>query len=308
MVRVMISGYEIASNICWCRQGELRSSARPVCPECGGRLPLRILLPDIALYGRADEIIGGLSGSGRSVNTLWGVRESDKGPGLQPVLALGFPRRSGDLYEKARFILHKIDNPLILKWDRLIENTTGSYTIWPMPFVPLTIYSQDAGAGLLTWKQSFMFGYRGLEMLRDFGAVFSDSWGNASPTPALQCFWPQNMVFDPNSRTRIDTLSVVDISLWSSAVTIKNPSAFPFLAPEARDGRVQIGPKSDIYSIAAMTYYLAQGLAIGPNPSERSLKPVPGHGRRELLRSMLDPVPALRPSAEEALIAMKELM
>lgn len=298
----------IVPRICVCPHGGLWSKARSVCVECRGRLPLRRPSSDIFLYGPADEMVCNSFQPKLTVNRYWGVRQSEDSPDPQLILAHGFPMRSRGLYEKAQYILRNINSPLILEWDTPGQPCTGLYLIWPVSFIPVTVSQRCAEGRYFTWNQSFAFAYSSLKMLRDFETASLAMSKGDTGAPALQCFWPQNMVLDSCSSTSPEKLSIINIWLWSDSATIIDSSVSPFLAPEVRDGRVPIGPKSDIFSIAATTYYLSQGAAIGSNPSSRDLEPVPGHGRRELLRSMLDPVPAFRPSAERALAAMEELM
>lgn len=128
-----------------------------------------------------------------------------------------------------------------------------------------------------------------------------------SPTSAMQAFWPGNFLLGSPANSS-SWIRLVDCSLGSDALQVRDEHALKFFPPEARSLQAAIGPKSDIYCIGATLVFSITGVIHTPGQAVYRLPAGFGTRLQSLLTEMLEPSPVLRPTVRQTLSCLEAMI
>lgn len=304
---------DTAERVCQCDTPELWSRARSMCPDCAGRLPIRRSSSSLLVFGNAAEVCAGLEHAQGRSSVQWGVFVDAEPAGGHKILVQRFPERLDSRCRRTLRFCKAVQHDMSPRWERYNSPTQTSYLMWrlelPSPTIAYTSIDRVKSA------DAFGFMYRCLDLLQAFAnwrrpALAAGATAARSPSavPALQAFWPGNIVAPSRSYSPLLEAHLVDVSLWSSSLHVSNPSVLPFFPPEARSQRVALGPKCDVFMIAATTYCLVFGGNPPRGPGDVGSSRKLGRKARSLLHAMLELSPAMRASVEDAQQTALELI
>ncbi len=210
-------------------------------------------------------------------------------------------------YHEAMEVLARSQSTLVMPWEGIQLRHGLAYLYAPVESNSHTLAA--SGAQVLKPGPAIELIHRCLLLLSEY--QHADSNGTHAyqqPTVrAMQAFWPGNFLLGEPSDAS-DWIRLVDFSLGSDALQVRDEHALKFFPPEARSLQAAMGPKADIYCIGATILFSVTGRIHTPGQTMCMLPAGFGTRLQSLLATMLEPSPVLRPTVGHLLSHLEAMI
>jgi len=270
-------------------------------------LPITWVDERIAVHGRADEIVEGLTPADGGVTYWWGFDTIKREPCVGKALVMRLSSRVRGRYREAMEVVKRSKSGLVMPWEGIRFPHGMAYL-----YAPTEAYSRTLaapGARALKPGPAIELMHSCLLLLSEYEHVSYSGiqTDQQPPIRAMQAFWPGNFLLGGPANSS-NCIRLVDFSFGSDTLRVRDQHALEFFPPEAHSLQAAIGPKADIYCIGATLLFSITGVIHTPGQAVYRLPAGFGTRLQSLLAAMLEPSPVLRPTVRQTLSHLEAMI